>query len=566
MGINTSNPLDASDITDLAAAKEEIKRLRAVAALGANNILLLTDSYKVTHWVQYPRGTRTIYSYFESRGGKHVEVVHFGLQYFLKRYLCGVVVTPEKIAEAEMMYSAHFGPGSVFPRDKWMYIVEHHGGKLPIHIRAPAEGTVIPYKNVLMTVENTDPKCFWLTNFLETLLVQVWYPTTVASNSRAQMKVIKRYLMDTADKLPTGDYGEFFKLHDFGFRGVSSVETSALGAAAHLVNFRGTDTISGLVLARDFYAAGGGEKPGAVAGYSIPASEHSTITSWGKEGELDAFENMLVKFPSGLVACVSDSFDIYKACGPEMWGKLKTKIINRPADALGNPGRLVIRPDSGDPKTVDLAILEILGETFGKRKNSKGYWVLDDHVRIIQGDGIKYETLVEILEHLKQAGWSAENIGFGSGGGLLQKLNRDTQKFAFKCSFIEYVDAAGQVLTRDVYKSPIDSPMKKSKKGRLTLHKLDGSEGPIVQEFLKGNDETVEYVKNTCLSDQHGWVTMQNGAGDPKTDLLQDVFLNGELVTEYSYSDIRKRAEVSDEEAASFDLAGLLEKLGLVTE
>ena len=484
MGINTSSPLDASDVTDLAAAKEEIKRLRAAVSLGVNNILLLTDSYKVTHWVQYPKGTRTIYSYFESRGGRHKDVVHFGLQYFLKRYLCGVVVTPDKIAEAEMMYSAHFGPGSVFPKDKWMHIVEKHGGKLPIRICAPAEGSVIPYKNVLMTVENTDPECFWLTNFLETLLVQVWYPTTVASNSRAQMKVILRYLVDTADPLPDGSFGELFKLHDFGFRGVSSVETSALGAAAHLVNFRGTDTISGLVLARDFYAAGGGEEGKTVAGYSIPASEHSTITSWGQEGELAAFENMLVRFPTGLVACVSDSFNIYKACGPEMWGKLKEQIQARKADAIGNPGRLVIRPDSGDPKTVDLKILEILGETFGKTKNSKGYWVLDSHVRIIQGDGIQYETLVEILEHLKKHGWSADNIGFGSGGGLLQKLNRDTQKFAFKCSFIEYQDEDGSIKTRDVFKNPIDSPMKKSKKGRLTLHKLDGSEGPKVRFAL----------------------------------------------------------------------------------
>ena len=154
---------------------------------------------------RYPKGTRTIYSYFESRGGKHVDVVHFGLQYFLKRYLCGVVVTPEKIAEAEMIYSGHFGPGSVFPRDKWMYIVEHHGGRLPIRICAPPEGTVIPYKNVLMTVENTDPECFWLTNFLETLLVQVWYPMTVASGSRAQKEVITRYLLDTADPLPDGE-------------------------------------------------------------------------------------------------------------------------------------------------------------------------------------------------------------------------------------------------------------------------------------------------------------------------------------------------------------------------
>jgi nicotinamide phosphoribosyltransferase len=173
VGVLGGKPADASDITSLQQAKAEITKLRSVISSGLNNLLLLTDSYKVTHWAQYPPGTKVIYSYLESRGGKHLKVLNFGLQYFLKRYLCGVVVTEPKIDEAERIYAAHFGPGSVFPRDKWMHIVLKHGGRLPIRICAPLEGEVIPYKNVLMTVENTDPECFWLTNFLETLLVQV---------------------------------------------------------------------------------------------------------------------------------------------------------------------------------------------------------------------------------------------------------------------------------------------------------------------------------------------------------------------------------------------------------
>lgn len=539
MGAKSAKPVDASDVTDLETAKKEIASLRAIVSLGLNNLLLLTDSYKVSHWVQYPENSATVYSYFESRGGKHKEIVFFGLQYFLKRYLAGVVVTEAKINEAEMIYKAHFGPSSSFPRDKWMYIVKNHGGKLPISIKAVPEGTVVTYKNVLMTVENTDPECFWLTNYLETLLVQVWYPMTVATNSRAQKKVILDYLQDTAVKTPQGDYGEGFKLHDFGFRGVSSVETAGLGAAAHLINFLGTDTIAGLVIARDFYGAGGGEKPGAIAGFSIPASEHSTITSWGKEGEYNAFKNMLTSFPKGTVACVSDSYDIINACTDKMWGspELKKLILGRQPDGP-LAGRLVVRPDSGIPKDIDLAILEELGKSIGRTKNAKGYWELDPHVRIIQGDGIKYETLIEILEHLKQHGWSAENIAFGSGGGLLQKMDRDTQKCAFKCSHLTFKDGS----TRNVYKDPVTDKGKRSKKGRLTLHKIDTA-GSQVTDFLKADTDESKYIKTTCDS-SGGWVTMQFGKGDPTTDALVEVFRDGVITAEYTFDSIRQRASV----------------------
>ena len=212
------------------------------------NIILLTDSYKVSHFKQYPEGTTTVYSYFESRGGKYPETVFFGLQYLMLRHLEGVRVTKEYIDEAEAVTASHFPPGTVFNRSGWEYIIEKHGGRLPIVIKCVPEGTVVDVKNVLMTIENTDPACYWLTNYIETLLVQAWYPMTVATHSRACKKVILDALRKSGDPA-----GVAFKLHDFGFRGVSSVETAGIGGCAHLVNFLGTDTIAGILVAQRAY-------------------------------------------------------------------------------------------------------------------------------------------------------------------------------------------------------------------------------------------------------------------------------------------------------------------------
>jgi nicotinamide phosphoribosyltransferase len=298
-----------------------------------DNICCLTDSYKISHYKQYPPRSQHVYSYFESRSGStYPETVFFGLQYFLRRYLAGSVVTQEKIDAADRLFAQHFG-APVFNRTGWEHILHRHGGRLPVEIKAVPEGTVVPESNVLMTIENTDPAVYWLTNWLETLLVQVWYPSTVATQSRAMKRVILDALKRTGDPslIP-------FKLHDFGFRGVTCPEQAALGGAAHLVNFQGTDTVAGLLLAREIYDC-------EMAGFSIPAAEHSTITSWGEQHEVDAMRNMLVQYPTGLVACVSDSFDIFRACS-EYWGKLlKTEVLAR-------DGTLVVRPDSGDPPPV----------------------------------------------------------------------------------------------------------------------------------------------------------------------------------------------------------------------
>jgi nicotinamide phosphoribosyltransferase len=451
-----------------------------------DNVMLLTDSYKVTHYKQPPKDTKYFYSYFESRSGSvYPKTLFFGLQYYLKRYLTGQVVTPEKIDFAEKLLNTHLR-GKFFNREGWEYIYKVHGGRLPVEIKAVPEGTIVGESNVLMTVENTDPKLYWLTNYLETLLVQVWYPSTVATQSYAMKKVLLQYLHETGDPLLID-----FKLHDFGYRGVTCPEQAAIGAASHLVNFQGTDTIAGLELLGEYYDE-------FCAGFSIPASEHSTITSWGREHEVDACRNMLTQYPEGYVACVSDSYDIFNCCENIWGGVLKDEVLAR-------DGVLVVRPDSGDPPTVDVRVLDILSKKFGFEYNSKGYKVLNPKVRVIQGDGIDYAMLGKILSAMKDAKFSADNIAFGSGGGLLQKLNRDTQRFAFKCSSVVVGDE-----TRDVFKQPITDGGKKSKAGRFKLVNQNG-----------------EYV-----------TVSQN---DPRKDVLRTVFKDGELLVNYDLATIRSK-------------------------
>ncbi len=452
------------------------------------NPLLLTDGHKLSHWKQYPPGTTRVFSFLESRGGPFPIATFFGLQHILKEYLVGPVVTPEAIAEARELSREYFGDAEIFNESGWQRILEVHGGRFPVEIRAVPEGTRVPIRNALMTVVNTDPALPWVTNYLETVLSQLWYPTTVATQSRLMKDTIARALERTGT---AGDTA--FKLHDFGFRGSTSVESSALGGAAHLLNFQGTDTLSALALLRRSYHAKG-------AGFSIPAAEHSTITSWGRDHEADAYRNMLTAFPNGLVAVVSDSYNVYRACG-ELWGgALREQVLAR-------NGTLVVRPDSGHPPEVVVRVLEILGKAFGTRTNEKGFKVLDPHVRVIQGDGIDRVMLGTILEAMETAGWSADNLAFGSGGGLLQKVDRDTMKFAFKCSAVE-VDGAW----RDVLKDPVTDPGKRSKAGRLQL-----------------------------VRDVDGYRTVVEGQTDLPNQLIP-VFRDGELLVDESLDTIRARA------------------------
>lgn len=453
-----------------------------------DNFLLNTDSYKASHAFQYPPGTEYVYSYIESRGGKFDRTVFFGLQMFIKEYL-SKPITQAMIDEAAEFWAAH---GEPFNRDGWEYILNKYNGYLPVVIKAVHEGLVIPTHNVLCTIVNTDPKCFWLTTFIETSLLRaIWYPTTVASLSWHCKQIIRAALVESSEDVE----GQLpFKLHDFGARGVSSNESAAIGGAAHLVNFMGTDTVVGALAARRYYNAG-------MAGFSIPAAEHSTITSWGRENESNAYANMLKQFakPGALVAVVSDSYDIMNAAS-NIWGEeLKQAVIDSGAT-------VVIRPDSGDPHTVPVDVIERLGEKFGYTINKKGYKVLPSCIRVIQGDGITIDSLPIILTNLLDRGWSADNISFGMGGGLLQQVNRDTQKFAMKCSAM-YINGEW----RDVYKDPVTDTGKRSKKGRLVLIRENGK-----------------------------WETVHANTGYDWADTLHTVFLNGKITNEYSFDEIRE--------------------------
>ena len=429
------------------------------------NIILMTDSYKASHWKQYPPGTETVYSYIESRGGIYDKTIFFGLQIFLKEYLTKPI-TRENIVEADAFFNLH---GEPFNKEGWEYILYNHKGYLPLEIKAVPEGTVVETHNVLVSVRNTDPKCFWLTSYMETAILRaVWYPTSVATVSYMAKRVIKDAISvssDVPEQLA-------FKLHDFGARGVSSHESACVGGAAHLVNFMGSDTVEGVRTANKYYNS-------KMAGFSIPAAEHSTITSWGKDHEVDAYRNMIEQFggQGTLVAVVSDSYNIWNAVD-NIWGNtLKQQVID-------SGSTLVVRPDSGDPLFVPIEVINRLGEKFGYTTNSKGYKVLHPSVRVIQGDGINVKSLGRIVENLMWDGWAIDNIIFGMGGGLLQMVNRDTFRFAMKCS--------GIIINgrwHDVFKDPVDDPGKSSKKGELALVKENGIYKTVLHEGNAADDE-----------------------------------------------------------------------------
>lgn len=449
-----------------------------------HNLIVLSDSYKFGHHKLLPPNTTRQHSYIEARGGAHPLIRFFGLQMFLKEYLCNHI-TLDDINYAKQLIEAH---GEPFNYDGWMYIYRHHNGYLPVVINAVPEGLVVPIRNALVTIENTDPNCAWLTSFLETALLKaVWYPSTVATISYEIKQLILKFLERSGNPESIA-----FKLHCFGYRGMSSEETARIGGLAHLTNFMGTDTVAALIAGREYYGCD-------MAGFSIPASEHSVMTCLGRAGEAQQFERMIDQFagPGKIYACVSDGYDIFNAV-ENIWGKqLRNKVIN-------SGGTLVVRPDGGDPVSVVLRVIQLLDKQFGSTKNEKGFKVLHPSVRVIQGDGVNYNSIEAVLTALTGQGYSADNVAFGMGAELTQKVNRDTCQWAMKCSAIE-IDG----VWRDVFKAPITDPGKNSKKGRLMLtntngiykteqlHQITGT--PVLREVFRDGklliDETLDVIR-----------------------------------------------------------------------
>jgi nicotinamide phosphoribosyltransferase len=456
------------------------------------NPILSTDSYKHSHFLQYPPETRTLSAYVEARpGGFSDQVLFLGLQPFLLDYL-DQPITRHHVEEAQDITRAH---GLPFNRAGWDRIVSAHGGHLPLSIQALPEGMVVPTGVPLVQVENTDPALPWLTTFVETALLRaIWYPTTVATVSWRCRAIIRAGLLKTSDnvemQLP-------FKLHDFGARGVSSGESAGLGGMAHLVSFMGTDTMEGLLAARRYYAAD-------MAGFSIPAAEHSTITAWGREREREAYANILKHFggEGSIVAVVSDSYDLDAAVG-HLWGEDLHDAV------LAHKGTLVIRPDSGDPVETPLRVLRTLWEAFGGSTNSKGFRLLDPRLRVIQGDGMTPATIERLIARLIEEGFAVDNIAFGMGGGLLQQVNRDTLRFAMKANALR--DDAG--VWHDIAKDPATDPAKRSKAGRQAVVLENGSPRAVRLEDL-----------------------------GTRSNLLTEVWRDGRLLFHHDFETVRERA------------------------
>lgn len=453
------------------------------------NLLLATDSYKAGHENLYAPGHDYTYLYLESRGGDFPATVFFGLQYYLLQYLMQGF-TLEDVSEAETMWSLHFGRGDYFCPDSWRKMYNRYGGAFPLRIKAVPEGTIVPTKNVLMTVESTDPDFAWLPGWFETLLLKVWYPTTIATQSYYTRKDLKALFLVSTSNMAALDYA----VHDFGYRGSTSEESAALAGAAHLLSFNGSDNMAAVLFAQKYYSE-------LMAATSIPAEEHSTIMSFGgASGEQEAYQHLLDKYPTGMVACVSDTYDIQNAVHRYWCNSLADNVFQR-------NGKVVIRPDSGNFMEIVPDILSYLASNFPITINSGGYILLDPHVGVIQGDGMTRETICDLYREVVSRGYAAENLVTGSGGGLLQRVTRDTCAFAMKAS---QIGVNGKVM--DVFKNPKNGPDKKSKAGHLSL-----------------------------IPSGDSFATVQGRHAD---DVLEIVYLDGKMRKIETFEEIRQRVRI----------------------
>ena len=470
------------------------------------NPLLCTDVYKMGHMEQYPPGTTKVYSYLQARTDKKVSAtVFYGLQYYLKMLEQPITkeMADEFLEYREMMLGF---PAPQDIVDKMDALVKL--GYFPLKIRAVREGSVIPVSNVLFTMENTVPGFHWLVGFVESLLLKVWNTCTVASYSRELQRMCKKYSDETCDN------GEHlpFQVHDFGYRGCSSEETAALSGSAHLIHFFGTDTVPAVKLVKETYGCEG------PIGLSVPATEHSVMCAYLEANEFQAFERILDLYPTGIVSIVSDTYNLWRVL-TDFAPRLKKRILAR-------EGKVVFRPDSGDPPKIingDITAkigspewdgcIRLLDRVFGSEVNKKGFKVINPKVGLIYGEGMYNERLNGIFGTMRDLGYASCNLVTGIGGLLLQRHNRDDQGFALKATFAE-VDGE----ERELEKDPVTDRRKKSHKGLLALMK-DG----------EGN----YYTKDRCTPEEE------------QASLLEDVFLDGKIVRLVTFNQIRELAAKS---------------------
>ncbi len=445
------------------------------------NVLTLTDGYKVDHRRQYPKGTTLVYSNWTPRKSRipGVEgVVFFGLQYFMKKYLIEDFQNQffsrplsEVLPKYKRRIENYLGKDAI----TYEHIEALHSlGYLPLRIKALPEGTLVPFKVPMFTVENTLPEFFWLTNFLETMMSCVlWLPCTSATTAYRYKKLLDGFAMKTV-----GDK-EFvpFQAHDFSFRGMAGVEAAMLSGAGHLLSFVGTDSIPAIDFLEEYYEADSDKE---MVGCSVPATEHSTMSMGTELNELETFRRLITEvYPRGIVSIVADTWDFWKVI-TEYLPKLKEEILSR-------DGKVVIRPDSGDPVSIICGDLEspfdspegkgavrCLWEVFGGTITEKGYAELDSHIGLIYGDSITYERCEQICSRLERQSFASTNVVFGVGSFTYQYVTRDTFGFAMKAT---YGEVNGE--PREIYKAPkTDDGTKVSARGLLAVRR--NAEGKLV--------------------------------------------------------------------------------------
>jgi nicotinamide phosphoribosyltransferase len=483
------------------------------------NSLLLTDGYKVGHHLQYPKGTNLVYSNFTPRSNKYApngcdSVVSFGQQMVMKiihesfeknffsrqkEEVCG-----EMKKELSMYLNTDY--------DVSHFEALHELGYLPINVRSITEGELVPIKIPVLTIHNTKSEFYWLTNYLETIISNLlWKPMTSATIAHQYRKVLSNWQQKT-DK----DNAWFidWQGHDFSMRGLDSVEASMSSGLGHLTSFSGSDSLPAIHAARKYYG-----EDGFVAG-SVNATEHSVMCAGTKDDELGTFRRLMKTFPTGILSIVSDTWDLWRVC-TEYLPVLKKEILAR-------DGKIVIRPDSGDPVDIlcgqhdskwtrsiqdipkQKGVIELLWDVFGGTINEQGYKVLDPHIGAIYGDSITIDRADEICRRLESKGFASTNVVLGIGSFTYQYNTRDTFGFAMKATYVE-VDGEA----REIFKNPVtDDGTKKSATGLLKVIKNDDG------EFM--------------LNDRSNWVECSQGE-------LKTIYINGEFHNHVTLSDVKKR-------------------------
>lgn len=477
------------------------------------NPTTLIDGYKLDHRRQYPAKTEYVYSNWTPRGSRtgQKEVVFFGLQYFLERYLGEewekFFTTPKEEAAAKYKrrVDGYLGPneiGTEHIEELWDL------GYLPLRFKALPEGSLVPLRVPMLTVENTHPDFAWLVNYFETLMSStLWMPCTSATTAFVYRGILEEYAKQTGSPIEFVDW----QGHDFSFRGMAGPEAAAMSGAGHLLAFTGTDTIPAIDFLEEYY-----DGASTFVGGSVAATEHSVMCAGGDESEQETFQRLIDLYPAGILSVVSDTWDLWKV--------LTVIVPNLKDQILAREGKLVIRPDSGDPVKIICGdpeavpgtpafkgVIELLWDTFGGTETEKGYKVLDAHVGAIYGDSITVERLDQILYGLKQKGFASANMVFGVGSFTYQYTTRDTYGFAMKSTWVQ-IDGVG----REIFKNPVtDDGLKKSAKGRIA----------VINEAPEGA--------------RPHYVAVDQQDSENPDDELHIVWENGKFIKHYSLDEVR---------------------------